>query len=108
MPTYEYECEKCGHRFEVFHSMSEEPRKRCPKCRGKLRRLIGTGAGMIFKGSGFYVTDYRSDSYKQQKNKESGDSAPVKDQPKPKSGEGGETKEKKKEKKKESGGSGDS
>lgn len=70
MPTYDYECEKCGHRFELFQSMKEEPKKRCPKCRGKLRRLIGTGAGMIFKGSGFYVTDYRSDSYKNQKKSE--------------------------------------
>lgn len=64
MPTYEYECEKCGHEFELFQSISEEPRKRCPKCRGKVARKIGTGAGVIFKGSGFYSTDYRSDSYK--------------------------------------------
>ena len=84
MPTYDYECEKCGHRFEMFQAMSDPPRKRCPKCRGKVRRLIGTGAGMIFKGSGFYVTDYRSDSYKEQKKKESGDHPKVKDQPKPK------------------------
>jgi putative FmdB family regulatory protein len=75
MPTYEYECEKCGHRFEVFQSMTEPPRKRCPKCRGKVRRLIGGGAGIVFKGSGFYVTDYRSSSYKEQKRKESGDSS---------------------------------
>lgn len=59
MPTYEYECVKCGHRFELFQTMSEKPRKRCPKCRGKVRRLVGTGAGIIFKGSGFYATDYR-------------------------------------------------
>ena len=83
MPTYEYECLKCGHRFELFQSMSEEPRKRCPKCRGKVRRLIGTGAGMLFKGSGFYQTDYRSDSYKEQKKKESGDSPKPKDESKP-------------------------
>ena len=89
MPTYEYECEKCGHRFELFQKMSDPPRKRCPKCRGKVRRLIGTGAGMIFKGSGFYITDYRSDSYKNQKKKESGDNAKVKDQPKPKASEKG-------------------
>ena len=95
MPTYEYECEKCGHRFEIFQSMKDEPKKRCPKCKGKLRRLIGTGAGMIFKGSGFYVTDYRSDSYKSQKNQEAGDrskpapkpeAATPKTEPKPESG----------------------
>ena len=83
MPTYEYECEKCGHRFELFQSMSEAPKKRCPKCKGKVKRLIGTGAGMIFKGSGFYVTDYRSESYKSQKNKESGESPKVKPEGKP-------------------------
>lgn len=75
MPTYEYECEKCGHRFEVFQSMTEPPRKRCPKCRGKVRRLVGGGAGIVFKGSGFYATDYRSSSYKEQKRKESGESS---------------------------------
>jgi len=73
MPTYEYECDKCGHRFEVFQSMTEPPRKRCPKCRGKVRRLVSGGAGIVFKGSGFYATDYRSNSYKEQKRKESGD-----------------------------------
>ncbi|HSQ60524.1 MAG TPA: FmdB family zinc ribbon protein [Acidobacteriota bacterium] len=83
MPTYEYECEKCGHRFEVFQSMSDPPKKRCPKCKGKLRRLLGTGAGMIFKGSGFYVTDYRSESYKSQKHKESGETPKVKPESKP-------------------------
>jgi putative FmdB family regulatory protein len=83
MPTYEYECEKCGHRFEVFQSMKDPPKKRCPKCKGKLRRLVGTGAGMIFKGSGFYVTDYRSDSYKSEKTKESGDSPKPKSEGKP-------------------------
>ncbi len=65
MPTYEYECLKCGHEFEEFQSIKDEPRKRCPKCRGKVQRKIGTGAGIIFKGSGFYATDYRSDSYHQ-------------------------------------------
>ncbi len=64
MPTYEYKCTKCGHGFELFQSMSEPPRKRCPKCRGKVEKMIGTGAGIIFKGSGFYATDYRSDSYR--------------------------------------------
>ena len=80
MPTYEYECAKCGHRFELFQSMTEPPRKRCPRCRGAVRRLFGTGAGMLFKGSGFYSTDYRSDSYKQQKKKESGEKSKAKDE----------------------------
>jgi len=57
MPTYEYECKKCSHRFEVFQSMSDAPVKRCPECGKEVRRLISGGAGVIFKGSGFYVTD---------------------------------------------------
>ena len=57
MPTYEYECKSCGHCFEVFQSMSEEPLKTCVKCGKEVRRLIFGGAGVIFKGSGFYVTD---------------------------------------------------
>jgi putative FmdB family regulatory protein len=64
MPTYEYECQRCGHVFERFQSMTAEPIKRCPECRGKVKRLIGAGAGIIFKGSGFYETDYRSEDYK--------------------------------------------
>ncbi|MFN4905138.1 MAG: FmdB family zinc ribbon protein [Planctomycetota bacterium] len=65
MPTYDYECEACGHRFELFQSISADPEKKCPECKKlKLRRLIGTGAAVVFKGSGFYQTDYRSDSYK--------------------------------------------
>lgn len=64
MPTYDYKCKKCGHRFEFFQSMSDEPLTDCPECGGEVERLIGTGAGLIFKGSGFYITDYRSDSYK--------------------------------------------
>lgn len=71
MPTYEYECERCGHVFEKFQSMTEEPVKRCPQCRGKVKRLIGTGAGIIFKGSGFYETDYRSEEYKRKAKSES-------------------------------------
>jgi len=62
MPTYEYECRKCSHSFEQFQSMSEEPLKTCPKCGGKVRRLIGGGTGIIFKGSGFYVTDSKKTS----------------------------------------------
>jgi putative FmdB family regulatory protein len=66
MPTYDYECDACAHEFEEFQSFSEKPLTKCPKCgKKKLRRLFGTGAGVIFKGSGFYETDYRSDSYKQ-------------------------------------------
>lgn len=66
MPTYEYECESCGHHFEVFQSMKDDKLTDCPQedCDGHVRRLLGTGAGIIFKGSGFYETDYRSDSYK--------------------------------------------
>jgi putative FmdB family regulatory protein len=58
MPTYEYECPDCGYRFEEFQKMSDEPVKRCPKCNGKVKRLISAGSGIIFKGSGFYATDY--------------------------------------------------
>lgn len=65
MPTYEYLCEGCSHKFDEFQSMSDEPLTKCPVCKKKkLRRLFGTGAGIIFKGSGFYETDYRSESYK--------------------------------------------
>ena len=84
MPTYEYECLKCGHRFECVQRITDPPRKRCPKCRGKVRRLVSSGAGMIFKGSGFYTTDYRSESYKKQKKKESETTPKVKDESKPK------------------------
>jgi len=59
MPTYDYECQKCGHNFELFQGINDQPRSRCPKCRGKVRRLIGNGIGIVFKGSGFYVTDSR-------------------------------------------------
>lgn len=59
MPTYDYECEKCGKKFEIFQNMTAEPVKKCPSCKGKVHRLIGTGSGIIFKGSGFYETDYK-------------------------------------------------
>jgi putative FmdB family regulatory protein len=62
MPTYEYECLKCEYKFEEFQNMTDEPLKVCPRCGGKLRRLIGAGAGIIFKGKGFYQTDYKSTS----------------------------------------------
>ncbi len=65
MPTYEYKCENCGHQFEQFQSITSKPLRVCPKCgQNTLNRLIGAGAGIIFKGSGFYATDYRNDSYK--------------------------------------------
>jgi putative FmdB family regulatory protein len=83
MPTYEYACEKCGHEFEVLQSMSAETLRTCPEdlCarkkwgRGKVKRKISTGGGLLFKGSGFYITDYRSEGYKQSAKK---DSAPAK------------------------------
>ena len=65
MPTYDYVCDACDYQFELFQSISDGPKRKCPKCgRLKLRRLIGPGAAILFKGSGFYCTDYRSDSYK--------------------------------------------
>ena len=86
MPTYEYACAKCGQHFDAFQSMRDQPFRECPKelCRlptwgrGKVKRLLGTGAGIIFKGSGFYSTDYRSNSYKEAAKKE----APGSDKPK--------------------------
>ena len=65
MPTYDYECDACGHEFELFQPISEPVKRKCPECgKLKLRRLFGTGAAVVFKGSGFYETDYRSESYK--------------------------------------------
>jgi putative FmdB family regulatory protein len=65
MPTYDYECDACGHEFELFQGINDPVQRKCPKCgKLKLRRLFGTGAAVVFKGSGFYQTDYRSESYK--------------------------------------------
>ena len=76
MPTYEYACEACGHKFEEFQSIKAKPTTKCPVCKkNKVKRLISAGAGFIFKGSGFYITDYRSDKYKADAK---GDAAPVK------------------------------
>jgi len=88
MPTYEYRCEKCGHEFEARHSISAPALKTCPEdlCarkkwgRGRVAKKIGAGAGLLFKGGGFYITDYRSEGYKQAAKKES---APAKSEPKP-------------------------
>jgi putative FmdB family regulatory protein len=81
MPTYEYECEKCGKNFDVFQSMKDNAFETCPEAsccmetwgKGRVKRLLGTGAGLIFKGSGFYTTDYRSEGYKQAAKKDGGD-----------------------------------
>jgi putative FmdB family regulatory protein len=59
MPTYAYECSKCHHHMEVLQKMSDAPLRECPECKGKLRKLIGSGSGLIFKGTGFYITDYK-------------------------------------------------
>lgn len=76
MPTYEYHCDACDHHFELFQSITAKPEKKCPACgRRKLRRLIGPGAAIVFKGSGFYQTDYRSESYKKAAQAEKGDSS---------------------------------
>jgi len=80
MPTYEYACTKCGQEFEIYQSMKDNALKTCPKekCqrktwgKGKVKKLMGAGAGLIFKGSGFYITDYRSENYKQSAKSESG------------------------------------
>src|SRR5436853_3200168 len=102
MPTYEYLCAKCGHEFDFFQSMKDKPLTACPKekCKlkkwgkGRVKKLMSTGAGLIFKGSGFYITDYRSENYKQGAKKESGANTPA--TPSASTGEskssGGETK----------------
>ena len=77
MPTYEYECQKCGCSFEEFQSITAEPLKTCrkAKCRGRVKRLIGSGGGLLFKGSGFYETDYRSESYQKAAKADTGSSS---------------------------------
>ena len=70
MPTYDYRCRKCGHQFELFHGIKDDASKRCPKCRGVAQRVPAGGAGVLFKGSGFYVTDYRSKAYKEKARQE--------------------------------------
>ena len=93
MPTYDYVCDGCGHAFELFQSMSDGVKKTCPECgKKKLRRLIGAGGAIVFKGSGFYKTDYRSDSYKKgaeaDKKSSGGDGGKKADSGPPKSGSG--------------------
>ena len=79
MPTYEYQCLKCKKRQEYSQSITAKPLAKCPKCGGRLRRLLGSGSGFLFKGSGFYITDYRSKSYHEAKKKDQPSSK--KDQP---------------------------
>src|SRR5687768_15381100 len=79
MPTYDYRCEKCKHEMEVFQTMTAGPLRKCPKCgENRLKRLIGIGAGVVFKGSGFYQTDYRSEGYKKSAEAEKKSSEPAK------------------------------
>ena len=91
MPNYDYKCEACDHVFEVFQSMNDAKLTDCPQesCGGTIKRLLGTGAGVIFKGGGFYQTDYRSESYKQGAKKESEASAPKKKESSTKESSGG-------------------
>lgn len=80
MPTYDYRCKSCEHEFELFQSMSDSVKKKCPSCgKSTLERLIGTGAALVFKGSGFYQTDYRSEAYKQAAKADSGGGDPKSD-----------------------------
>ena len=82
MPTYDYRCKHCGHALELFQSITESPRKKCPKCgKSGLERQIGAGAAILFRGSGFYQTDYRSDSYKKSAEAESSSAKSGSDKP---------------------------
>jgi putative FmdB family regulatory protein len=84
MPTYEYVCKACNHAFEEFQSITAEPTQICPKCgKKKVQRLIGGGAGIVFKGSGFYITDHRSESYKKAASSDSGSAGSSSSKPKP-------------------------
>ncbi len=77
MPTYEYQCSACGHTFERFQRITDPALTECPVCGGRIERLLGTGAAVIFKGSGFYATDYRSEDYKRKAKEESGAGIPT-------------------------------
>jgi putative FmdB family regulatory protein len=98
MPTYEYACDHCEHRFELFQQMTDPVKRKCPACgRLALRRLVGAGAGVIFRGNGFYQTDYRSDSYRkaaeaEKKSADGGGEKKKKKDPKPAASTGGKKK----------------
>ncbi len=112
MPTYDYECDACGHTMELFQGINEPVKKKCPECgKNKLKRLFGTGAAIVFKGSGFYQTDYRSEGYKKAaaaESKSQTDSKPAADKGGKKSESSGSTAPaaKKSDAKKPSGGGG--
>ena len=76
MPTYEYQCQKCKRRHEAFQAITAKPLTKCPKCGGLLKRLISSSSGFLFKGSGFYITDYRSKKYQEAKKKDQPASTP--------------------------------
>lgn len=98
MPTYDYRCLECEIEFEKFQGITEDPIEECPECNGKVKRLIGAGAGLIFKGSGFYITDYRSDGYKESAKKDnntSTDKSDKKEKKEKKSDNSSESKSKK-------------
>jgi putative FmdB family regulatory protein len=78
MPTYEYQCQKCHKRHEAFQPITARPLTKCPACGGRLKRLLGSGSGFLFKGGGFYITDYRSKSYHEAKKKDQPTAAPAK------------------------------
>ena len=96
MPTYDYRCRKCGHLFEQFHSIKDDAPRRCPRCRSRADRVPSGGAGLLFKGSGFYITDYRSKSYRESAKQEksggtggTGGTAPPSEKPHKKKPPGG-------------------
>lgn len=91
MPTYEYRCTQCGNEFDLFQRMSDPPRAECARCGGSAERKLSAGAGLLFKGSGFYITDYRSESYKKAAGSEggSGGEKPKTDKPSSESGKVG-------------------
>ncbi|MCK4858120.1 MAG: zinc ribbon domain-containing protein [candidate division Zixibacteria bacterium] len=93
MPTYWYRCQNCKHEFEEFQKITDSPVRKCPKCDGVVMRVITGGAGLIFKGSGFYITDYRSDSYKKAEAAEKSSSSSSAVTNSTKSGSSGKTKD---------------